>query len=76
MWENYIVENLKSNWRYTNKALIFNCLVNQERRIKKNLYYTELSWIKRVCENNFGNFECFKHNLIPNDITIIIKKLN
>ena len=76
MWENYIVENLKSNWKYTNKALIFNCLVNQERRIKKNLYYTELSWIKRICENNFGNFECFKHNLLPNDITIIIKKLS
>ena len=22
MWENYIVKNLKSNWKYTNKALI------------------------------------------------------
>ena len=73
-WENYIVENLKSNWNYTKKALIFNCLVNQERKIKKNLYYTELSWIKKICENNFGNFECVKHNLLPNDITIILKK--
>ena len=73
-WENYIVENLKSNWNYTKKALIFNCLVNQERKIKKNLYYTEFSWIKKICENNFGNFECVKHNLLPNDITIILKK--
>ena len=76
MWENYIVENLKSNWNFTKKALIFNCLVNQERKIKDNLYYTELSWIKKVCENNFGNFESVKHNLLPNDITIIIKKLD
>jgi SAM-dependent methyltransferase len=76
IWENYIIENLKSNWGCTKKALIFNCLINHERRIKKNLYYTELSWIKGVCENNFGNFECFKHNLLPNDITIIIKKLS
>ena len=75
-WENYIVENLKSNWKYAKKALIFNCLVNQERKIKKNLYYTELSWMKKICENNFGNFECVKHNLLPNDITIILKKLS
>ena len=75
-WENYIVENLKSNWKYAKKALIFNCLVNKERKIKKNLYYTELSWMKKICENNFGNFECVKHNLLPNDITIILKKLS
>ena len=76
MWEDYILENLKSNWNYAKKALIFNCLVNQERRIKKKLYYTELFWMKRICENNFGNFECVKHNLLPNDITIIVKKLS
>ena len=38
MWEDYILENLKSNWNYAKKALIFNCLVNQERRIKKKNY--------------------------------------
>ena len=75
IWENYIVENLKSNWNYAKKALIFNCLVDQNRKIQKNLYYTELSWIKNICEQNFGNFECIKHNMLPNDITIIVKKL-
>jgi len=75
IWEKYIIENLKSNWNYTKKALIFNCLVNQSQKIQKNLYYTELSWIKNICEQNFGNFECIKHNMLPNDITIIVKKL-
>lgn len=75
IWENYIIKNLKSNWNYTKKALIFNCLVDQSRKIQKNLYYTELSWIKNICEQNFGNFECIKHNMLPNDITIIVKKL-
>ena len=46
------------------------------RKIKEGLYYTELSWIKKVCEKNFGNFQCVKHNLLPNDVTIIIKKLS
>jgi SAM-dependent methyltransferase len=53
IWENYIIENLKSNWNYAKKALIFNCLVGQSRKIHKNLYYTELSWIKNICEKNF-----------------------
>ena len=74
IWENYIVQNLKSNWDFTKKAMIFNCLINQERKIKNNLYYTELSWIKKTCESNFGTFEFVKHNLLPNDITIIINK--
>jgi SAM-dependent methyltransferase len=75
IWENYIIKNLKSNWNYTKKALIFNCLVDQSRKIQKNLYYTELSWIKNICEKNFGNFECIKHNMLPNDVTIIVRKL-
>ena len=75
IWENYIIENLKCNWNYAKKALIFNCLVNQNRKIQNSLYYTELSWIKNICEKNFGNFECIKHNMLPNDITIIVKKL-
>ena len=74
IWENYIVQNLKSNWDFTKKAMIFNCLINQERKIKNNLYYTEFSWIKKTCESNFGTFEFVKHNLLPNDITIIINK--
>ena len=41
IWEKYIIENLKSNWNYTKKALIFNCLVDQSRKIQKNLYYTD-----------------------------------
>ena len=76
IWENYIIENLKSNWNYAKKALIFNCLVDQSRKIQKNLYYTELSWIKNICEKNFGTFECIKHNMLPNDITIVLKKLD
>ena len=76
LWESYIIENLKSNWEFVNEAMIFNCLVGNKRQIKNNLYYSELSWIKKICENNFGKLEISKHNLLPNDITITIKKLS
>ena len=51
-----------------------NILVNGERKIKNKLYYTELSYIKKVCEINFGKTEISKHSLLAEDITIIIKK--
>ena len=73
-WENYIITNLKSNWNFANKGLIFNVLVNEKRKIKNKLYYTELSYIKKVCEINFGKTEISKHSLLADDITIIIKK--
>ena len=76
VWEKYIFENLYLNWKLADKALIFNCLINQNRQIKNSLYFTELLWIKELCENNFGKTEISKHNLLPNDITITIKKLS
>jgi SAM-dependent methyltransferase len=76
VWEKYVFENLYLNWKLADKALIFNCLINQNRQIKNSLYFTELLWIKELCEKNFGKTEISKHNLLPNDITITIKKLS
>ena len=76
LWENYIITNLRYNWKFATKGIIFNCLVNEERTVKNKLYYTELSWIKRICEKNFGITEISKHSLLTEDITIIIEKLN
>ena len=73
-WENYIITNLGYNWKFANKGMIFNCLVNKERKVKNNIYYTELSWMKKICENNFGKINISKHSLLGEDITIIIKK--
>ena len=56
------------------KAMIFNCLIKEKRKINKALYYTELSWIKKICERNFCDPEVIKHNLLKDDITIILKK--
>ena len=74
LWEDYIIKNLKSNWKLVKKALIFNCLIKEKREINKALYYTELSWIKKICERNFCEPEVIKHNLLKDDITIILKK--
>jgi len=74
LWENYIIKNLTSNWKLVEKAMIFNCLIKEKKEINKALYYTELSWIKRVCENNFGKIQIFKNQLLKDDITIVIKK--
>ena len=74
-WENYIITNLKSNWALADRGLIFNCLINEERKIKNKLYYTELSWIRKICEDNFGVTKISKHNLLREDVTVIIEKL-
>jgi len=74
LWEDYIIKNLTSNWKLVQKAMIFNCLIKEKRRIEKKLYYTELSWIQKICERNFCDPEVIKHNLLKDDITIILKK--
>ena len=74
MWEDYVIKNLTSNWKLVKKAMIFNCLIKEKKEINKSLYYTELSWIKRICEDNFGKIQIFKNQLLKNDITVVIKK--
>ena len=74
LWEDYIIKNLTSNWKFVKKAMIFNCLIKEKRKIEKKLYYTELSWIQKICEKNFCDPEVIKHNLLKDDITIILKK--
>jgi SAM-dependent methyltransferase len=74
LWESYIKKNLKSNWKNVDKAMIFNCLVDKERKIKNKLYYTEISWIKKFCEENLNKPEFSKHNLLEEDITVFIEK--
>jgi SAM-dependent methyltransferase len=74
LWEDYIIKNLTSNWKLVKKAMIFNCLIKEKKEINKALYYTELSWMKRICENNFGKIQILKNQLLKDDITIVIKK--
>ncbi len=74
LWEDYIIKNLTNNWKLVKKAMIFNCLIKEKRKIEKKLYYTELSWIQKICERNFCDPEIIKHNLLKDDITIILKK--
>ena len=74
LWEDYIIKNLTYNWKFVRKAMIFNCLIMEKRKIEKKLYYTELSWIQKICERNFCEPEVIKHNLLKDDITIILKK--
>jgi hypothetical protein len=74
LWEDYIIKNLTNNWKFVGKAMIFNCLLKDKKTINKSLYYTELTWIKKICEKNFCNPEIIKHNLLKDDITVILKK--
>ena len=74
LWEDYIIKNLTSNWKLVKKAMIFNCLIKEKKEINKALYYTELLWIKNICENNFGKIEIFRNQLLKDDVTIFIKK--
>ena len=74
LFEVYLRQNLKSNWNKVGKAMIFNCLISRERMIKNRLYYTEISWIKKFCEENFNKPIISKHKLLEEDITIFIQK--
>ena len=74
LFEEYLRQNLKSNWNKVSKAMIFNCLISRERIIKNKLYYTEISWIKKFCEENLNNPIISKHKLLEEDITIFIQK--
>ncbi len=74
LWENYIIKNLKLNWNFAKKGMIFNCLIREKRTIHKYLYYTELSWIKKMCEENFCKPIIIKHYMLNEDITVILKR--
>ena len=74
LWEDYIIKNLTNNWKFAKKAMIFNCLYKEKRTINKSLYYTELSWIKKICEENFCHPIISKHQMLKEDITVIVKR--
>ena len=74
LWEDYIIKNLKGNWKFVKKAMIFNCLIKEKKEITKSLYYSELSWIKKICEENFCHPIITKHKILKGDITIILNR--
>ena len=74
LWEDYIIKNLKGNWKFVKKAMIFNCLIKEKKEINKSLYYSELSWIKKICEENFCHPIITKHKILKEDITIILNR--
>jgi len=73
IWEKYILKNLTSIWKQTNKIMAFNLLNQNERKIEQGLYYTNKNWIKDICEQNFGKTEIIFSSILPDDILIIVK---
>ena len=73
IWEKYILKNLASIWKQTNKIMAFNLLNQNERKIEHGLYYTNKNWIKDICEQNFGKTEIMFSSILPDDILIIVK---
>lgn len=73
IWEKYILKNLASIWKQTNKIMAFNLLNQNERKIKQGLYYTNKNWIKDICEQNFGKTEIIFSSILPEDILILVK---
>ena len=73
IWEKYILKNLASIWKQTNKIMAFNLLHQNEKQIKQGLYYTDKNWIKDICEQNFGKTEIIISSILPDDILIIVK---
>ena len=68
IWEKYILKNLNNIWKQTNKIMAFNLLHHKEKKIRQGLYYTDKSWIKNICEQNFGKTEIVFSPILPDDI--------
>ena len=73
IWEKYILKNLTSICKQTNKIMAFNLLHQNERKIKQGLYYTNNNWIKDICEQNFGPTEIIFSSILPDDVLVIVK---
>ncbi len=73
IWEKYILKNLTSIWKQTNKIMAFNLLNQNERKIRQGLYYTNKNWIKDICEKNFGETVIIFSSILPDDVLIIVK---
>jgi len=73
IWEKYILKNLNTIWKQTNKIMAFNLLHQNEKKIVGNLYFTDKNWIKDICEQNFGKTEIIFSSILPDDILIIVK---
>ena len=73
IWEKYILKNLTSIWKQTDKIMAFNLLHQNEKKIKQGLYYTNKNWIKDICEQRFGQTEIIFSSILPDDILVIVK---
>ena len=77
IWEKYILKNLTSICKQTNKIMAFNLLHQNERKnerkIKQGLYFTNKNWIKDICERNFGQTEIIFSSILPDDVLVIVK---
>ena len=73
IWEKYVLKNLTNIWKQTNNIMAFNLLHQNERKIEHGLYYTNINWIKNICEQNFGKTEIIFSSILPEDVLIIVK---
>ena len=73
VWEKYLLKNLTSIWKKTDKVMAFNLLHHNQNKIEQGLYYTNKNWIKDICEQNFGKTEIIFSSVLPDDILIIVK---
>ncbi len=74
VWESYLCANLKLNWKYTKKAMIFNLLHKNKKQILNGLYYSDKHWIKKFCEINFGQTDIIKSTMLPEDILVKVSR--
>ena len=73
VWEKYLLKNLTSIWKKTDKIMAFNLLHHNQNKIEQGLYYTNKNWIKNVCKERFGETEIIFSSILPNDILIIVR---
>lgn len=75
-WKSYVHSMLKSIWKKTRIAMIFNLQVKHQSEITEDrIVYFQVEEITSLCEEYFGPTKVIYHPRLQNDATFLVQKL-
>ena len=72
LWESYIIKNLVECFKMCNLGIIVNFQVSNFKKIKNNIFYTDINSMGSLLRKKFKNVEHFEDTLTSNDVYFII----
>ena len=76
LWKEYVHNLLKSIWKKTKVAMIFNLQVAPKSEIKEQgIVYFNVDEVINFCKTFFGPTKAIKHESLPNDATFLVQRI-